>query len=99
MKVLGIVLAPWHAMIESIDPRLKTWAYADDRSMAAKVEGDDQDPNEEAKGLVDQALETTQREFDEPIGLVENKQKRQHLGHALRKMRAPRADRRSLRDI
>ena len=75
MRVLGLVLAPWHALIEQRAPGvLKTWAYADDRSIVAKPASGDAD---EAAALIDEALDTTATFFDSPIGVVENNKKRQ----------------------
>jgi len=72
MRVLAVVLAPWHAVVESISPALSTWAYADDRS----VKADHPEP-EVAADLVGRALRATSENFDGPVGLRENFKKRQ----------------------
>ncbi|CAE8610170.1 unnamed protein product [Polarella glacialis] len=73
MRILGIVLEPWHKLVERQHPALRTWAYADDRSIVACA----QHAGTSATQLVDEALEVTEQLFDQPIGVHENRKKRQ----------------------
>lgn len=66
MRILGVVLEPWHRLVEMHHPALRTWAYADDRPAGT-----------DAAQLVDEALEITEKLFDEAIGVEENAKKRQ----------------------
>lgn len=73
MRILGIVLEPWHKLVEMQHPALRTWAYADDRSIVACA----QPAGKSATLLVDEALDVTEQLFDKPIGVQENRKKRQ----------------------
>lgn len=80
---LGSVLAPWNGLVERVAPRVKTWAFMDDRSL--KVKDVEEDAGQKQNGSqqqalqenpLDKALEVTAR-FDAAIGLRENAKKRQ----------------------
>ena len=67
MRMLAMVLAPWHQVVQQVSGgQVKSWAYADDRSMKAKDE-------EELK----KAQEAT-TEWAAKVGLQENVKKRQN---------------------
>ena len=68
--VLGLVLAPWHCLVEKEVPGVRSWAYMDDRSLKASL-------GPRAKANIEKAHAVT-KEFDEAAGLMENVSKRQN---------------------
>lgn len=80
-RVLGLVMEPWHRLIDKRCPQVRTWAYVDDRSMKARPGGTKKrwgaEDEEEAKQAIEEAFSVTEKEFDERLGLKENKKKRQ----------------------
>ena len=75
LRVLALILKPWHERISKEVPEVRTWAYVDDRSIKA-APSNDSTPVEDQATHVRTALEVTD-DFDSAIGLTENKKKRQ----------------------
>ncbi|CAE8677334.1 unnamed protein product, partial [Polarella glacialis] len=80
-RALGILLEPWTKLLRKKCPRVRTWAYLDDRSLKADpLKGDKlakETMVEAAARLVEEALQVTEEQFDSKVGLSENKKKRQ----------------------
>ena len=80
MRILGSMLLPWHRLIEMRCPLLRTWRYADNRSLAARCRLADKRAKAEvvqAQCLVVDVLQITTAGFDSPIGVWQNDKKRQ----------------------
>jgi hypothetical protein len=80
-RVLGVLLEPWTKIMKKHCPRVGTWAYLDDRSLKAKPLEEDrlkgEDLADAGARLTEKALKITEKLFDGPVGLTENKKKRQ----------------------
>ena len=80
-RVLGVLLEPWTKLLRKKCPRVRTWAYLDDRSLKADPQKGDKRAGETtgqaAARLVEEALQLTEEQFDSKVGLTENKKKRQ----------------------
>ena len=77
-RVLGLVIEPWDKTVRRERPKVKPWAYLDDRSLKAVptredcINGESLQPA--AVRLMDDALTLT-ADFDSKVGLAENQKK------------------------
>ena len=77
-RVLGLVLEPWDKAVRRDCPKVKPWAYLDDRSLKAMPQREDcvkgESLQQAAVRLTDEALALTAN-FDAKVGLAENSKK------------------------
>ena len=69
-STLGLVLAPWHCLVDTECRGVTSWAYMDDRTLKVA-------PGSMAQERLSKALLVTSV-FDQAVGLQENVSKRQH---------------------
>ena len=75
LRVLAVMLEPWHERVQKEVPEVETWAYVDDRSLKTHPTEEDT-PVEDQQQSIAAALAVTDT-FDKAVGLSENKKKRQ----------------------